>query len=51
LIFTMQRIDNIFNNSGKDSFNYFWWYTWRDLYLDLLFTCMFDRYYARSARR
>jgi hypothetical protein len=24
LIFTMQTIDNILNNSGKDSFNSFW---------------------------
>jgi hypothetical protein len=32
LIFTMQTIDNILNNSGKDSFISFWWYTWRDLY-------------------
>jgi hypothetical protein len=32
LIFTMQTIDNILNNSDKDSFISFWWYTWRDLY-------------------
>jgi hypothetical protein len=37
-IFTMQTIDNILNNSGPYSFISFWWYTWRHLYLDLLFS-------------
>ena len=35
---TMQTIDNILNNSGPYSFISFWWYTWRHLYLDLLFS-------------
>jgi hypothetical protein len=35
----MQTIDKyILNNSGKDGFISFWWYTWRHLYLDLLFS-------------
>jgi hypothetical protein len=28
----------VLNNSGKDGFISFWWYTWRHLYLDLLFS-------------
>jgi hypothetical protein len=52
LIFVMQTIDNILNNWGKESFISFWWYTWRHLYLDLLFTCfMLDTYYRRSVRQ
>jgi hypothetical protein len=37
-IYMPETIDNILNNSGKDSFISFWWYTWRHLYLDLLFS-------------
>jgi hypothetical protein len=33
LIFTMQTIDNILNNSGKDSFISFWWYIYMKAFI------------------